>query len=512
MRSSPPPAAAPLAFLLAAVPLAAGLAQAPPPPLRGFDSYIESALRAWDVPGLAIAVVKNDSVVWARGFGVRELGRPEPVDARTIFANASTTKAFTAALVGMEVDAGVMTWDDRLTRWLPGLRLYDPYASAELTLRDAMSHRSGLGRADGLWYGSTLSRGEILRRLQFEQPSWSFRSTYGYNNNMFIAVGEALAAATHRSWDDLIRERILVPLGMTSTSTSVSALAGRDDVARPHAWRDGRTVAIPWRNFDNVGPAGSLNSNVTDMAQWVRLHLGDGVYDGRRLLSHAAIREMRRPNMPQRPDERTDSLLPEIHVRAYTMGWAVHDFRGRLVQVHDGALDGMRARVALMPEEHLGVVMFANSDQAGLLLQSLAYRVFDAYTGNLRRDWAADFLAYLQESRRREAADERRQDSTRARGTQPSHALDAYAGTYRDSLYGAVTIALENGALVARLGDWAQGDLEHWHYDVFRITWRDQEFGKDFVRFNTGFDGKVASLTIQDMDDFGRVAPDTPRH
>src|SRR5512135_2837489 len=187
-------------------------------PLAGLDAYLTQALRAWEVPGLALAIVKDDSVVYARGFGVRELGKPEPVDANTVFLAASTTKAFTAALVAMLVDSGRVRWDAPVTGYLPGFQLYDPYVTRELTVRDLLSHRSGLGRADALWYGTTLSREEILRRLRFERPSWSLRAQYGYNNNMFIAAGQVIAAVTGRPWDDVVRERIFQPLGMTRTT------------------------------------------------------------------------------------------------------------------------------------------------------------------------------------------------------------------------------------------------------------------------------------------------------
>jgi CubicO group peptidase (beta-lactamase class C family) len=476
-------------------------------PLAGLDAYLAQALRDWEVPGLAIAVVKDDSVVYAKGFGVRELGRVEPVDVNTVFLAASTTKAFTAALMAMLVDSGTVRWNAPVTTYLPGFQLYDPYATRELTVRDLLSHRGGLGRADALWYGSAYSREEILRRLRFERPSWSFRSQYGYNNNMFVAAGQVIAAVTGRTWDDVVRERIFQPLGMTRTTTSATALRGMDDVATPHARYDGRTTPIAWRNVDNIGAAGSINTTARDMAQWVRFQLSRGTYGGRRLLSDSAFRQMRQPNTPIRSDAATDSLWPEVHLRAYGLAWVLSDYRGRLVVSHGGALDGMRSQVGLLPEEGLGVVVLANSDQAGALLVGLQYRVFDAYTGGVRRDWSADLLADLRKGREREARDSAKTDSARIRGTQPSHPLAQFAGRYVDSLYGEMTVTEESGHLVLRFGTWASADLEHWHFDTFRAVWRDRELGTDVVTFAAAADGKVSRLTVKDLAEFER-APD----
>ena len=479
-------------------------------PLAGLDAYLAQAIRDWDVPGLAVAIVKDDSVVYAKGFGVRELGKPDAVDANTVFIAASTTKAFTAALLAMLVDSGKVRWNAPVTTYLPGFQLFDPYVTRELTVRDLLSHRSGLGRADALWYGSTYSRDEILRRLRFERPSWSLRAQYGYNNNMFIAAGQVIAALTGRPWDEVVRERIFQPLGMSRTTTSVTALRGMDDLATPHARYDGRMTPIAWRNFDNVGSAGAINTTVRDMAQWVRFQLARGTVGGRRLLSDSAFRQMRQPNTPIRSDAATDSLYPEVHLRSYGLGWVLSDYRGRLVVSHGGALDGMRAQVGLLPEEHLGVVLMANSDQAGSLLAGLQYRVFDAFTGGARRDWSADLLADLRKGREREARDSVKQDSARVRGTQPSHPLAQFAGRFVDSLYGEMSVREEGGHLVLRFGDWATADLEHWHYDTFRAVWRDREFGTDMVTFVTDVDGKPATLVVKDLAEFARAAEPKP--
>ena len=226
--------------------------------LKGLDAYVAQALKDWEAPGLAIAVVRHDSVVFARGYGVRELGKAETVDANTIFAIGSTSKAFTAALLGMLVDQGRIRWDDPVTRYLPGFQLYDPYVTREITIRDLLTHRSGLARGDGLWAASGYRRDEVIRRVRFLKPSWSFRSQYGYQNIMFLTAGELAGRVYGKSWDEVVRQQIFEPLGMTRTRTSVDALKGMDDVATPHERIDDAVRPVEWMNIDNIGPAGSI--------------------------------------------------------------------------------------------------------------------------------------------------------------------------------------------------------------------------------------------------------------
>jgi CubicO group peptidase (beta-lactamase class C family) len=251
-----------------------------PAPLRGFSAYVGEAVQRWAIPGLAIVVVKDDAAVYAQGFGVRRLGDTARVTSKTVFAIGSCTKAFTATALAMLVDSGRASWDEPVTRYLRGFELSDPYVTRELTVRDLLTHRSGLMRGDALWYATPYDRAEVLRRIRYLKPSWSFRSRYGYQNIMFLAAGEVVPAVTGMPWDDFVRRRIFDPLGMTATGTSVAALDTAGDVATPHERIEGRVRTIQWRNIDNIGPAGAINSNVLDMAQWVRLQLGGGLYRG----------------------------------------------------------------------------------------------------------------------------------------------------------------------------------------------------------------------------------------
>lgn len=467
------------------------------------DAYIERAIAEWQVPGLAIAIVRNDSVVHARGYGVRKLGEPARIDERTMFAAASTTKAFTSALIAMLVDEKKMRWDDPATLHLPGFQLYDPYVTRELTIRDLLSHRSGLSRGDLSWYGTQADRDEVIRRVRFLRPSTSFRSSYGYQNVMYVAASQAAARVAGKSWDELIDERIYTPLGMDATVTSVRDLAGRENVAQPHALVEKKVVAIPYRNVDNIGGAGAMNSNAWEMAQWVRLQLANGAYGGRQLISPAAMREMRSPHTIIQLDTLAQRINPATHLRAYGLGWNMEDYRGRLVFAHGGNLDGMSSVVGLIPEENLGVVILVNMNQVALPT-AIMRRLWDMHLGGTPGDWSNVFLNLRRDAIVRSDSTERKLAEDRVGRTRPSLPLQSYAGTYSDSLYGRIAIRVEGNKLVADAGPSWLGDAAHWHYDTFRIIWRDPMMGKSFATFVIGPRAKVESVRLSGWTEFRR--------
>lgn len=497
-------------LLLAVVLLLVGLqiAYAQEPLGPAFDDYVNNAIKEWQVPGAAIAVIKDDRIVLAKGYGLRELGKPALVDERTLFAIGSSSKAFTAASIAMLIDEGKLKWEDPATKYLPGFQLFDPYTTRELTVGDLITHRSGLERGDLLWYASSYDRDEILRRVRYLKPSWSLRARFGYQNIMFLAAGQLIPAITGKNWDDFLRERIFVPLDMKSTSTSIKALANSDDVATPHSKIDDKVQPVAWRNIDNIAPAGSINSNVVDMAQWVRLQLGVGSYQNKRLLSSGAIKEMQAPQTIIRLEGNMERLYPEAHFLSYGMGWFLSDYRGRKVVEHGGAIDGMRAEVALMPEEKLGLVILTNL-HGNVLPQALMFKIFDSYLGAPPRDWSSEMLKVVKGLEEQAKTTEKKTEGERVKGTSPSLPLDRYAGTYRSDMYGEAKVGFENGKLITRFGPNFTGDLEHWHFDTFRVIWRDRMQGKGFVSFRLNKQGKVDELNIENLSNFTR-APDPP--
>ncbi len=474
-------------------------------PLQGFDDYVNKAIKDWEVPGVAIAVVKDDKVVFAKGYGVRELGKSDPVTANTVFAIGSSSKAFTSAALSMLQDEGKLKWDDPASKYLVNFQLFDPYASREATVSDLLSHRVGLERGDRLWYATAYDRNEVLRRIRYLKPSSSFRSKFGYQNIMFLAAGQIIPSITGESWDDFVRERIFVPLGMNSTNTTVTTLKNVKDLAAPHVRIDGKVKPVPYRLIDNIGPAGSINSNVTDMSQWLRLQLNNGKFGDKQLISQANIKEMQSPHTIIPLEGLYTSIYSEAHFLNYGMGWFLSDYRGRKMVEHGGAIDGMRGAVAMIPEEKIGVVILGNMN-GSILPQVLANRVFDMYLApGKEKDWSGDVLKTIKaaEAQAKTAADKREAD--RVKNTQPSLSLEKYAGDYADEMYGDAKITFENGVLKATFGPYYNGTLEHWHYDTFRIKWQDEVEGQSFVNFKLNSQGKVETMSIEGLADFKRA-------
>ena len=470
-------------------------------PFDGLNFYILKAMREWDTPGLAIAIVKNDSIIFAKGYGVRKLGEKTPVTPQTVFAIASTTKAMTVACLAMLVDEGKLKWDDPVTKYIPWLQLSDPTTTRELTVRDLLCHRSGLDRADGLWSVSQFSREETLRRVRLLKPASSFRSRFGYNNNMFIAAGELIPAITGKSWDTFIAERLFKPLGMTRTGTSVSTLQGMDNVASPHYRIDDVVQPVNWENSDNIGGAGAVNSSAMDMAQWIRLNLNNGVFASKRLLSLRAMREIQSSQTVIRIDSADAALRPSVHFRSYGLGWFLQDYLGRKVVYHTGSLNYMRTRVLFVPEEQFGFVILQNSTSESLH-ESIGYWILDRLLGGKQRDWSAELLTISNETEAKSKDAKKQREEARVKGTNPSLALDKYTGTYEDELYGRLVVHLQDGKLTMKLSASYEGVMKHWHYDTFEITWKDRTAGEDTIVFIIGADGKVESLRWEGFAEF----------
>jgi CubicO group peptidase (beta-lactamase class C family) len=489
----------PAILLLSLLPSAAW---SQPAPLRGLDAYVERAMREWEVPGLAIAVVRGDSVIFARGYGVREAGRPERVDEHTLFPIASTTKAMTVAALGMLVDEGKLRWDDPVSNHLPALQLQDAYVSRELTVRDLLTHRSGLARNDLLWIAAPFDRAEILRRARHLPPSEGFRTQYGYHNIMYIAAGEVVGAASGRSWDDFLAERIFTPLGMTRSTTRAEVLATRENVSVSHTRVDGRVQAVERRDYDNIGGAGAAFSSAREMAQWVRLQLGGGSYAGKRLLAAATLKEMHTPQTVMRSDSVAERLFPDTHFRAYGLGWFLQDYRGRKLVHHSGSINYTRTQVGMIPAEGIGVVVIANLSSSNLQL-ALMYRVLDAFAGAPPRDWSGEYLALSRRARERSAEQERATDSARVPGTRPSLAPEYRSGA--SDLAGEMRVAHENGRLVLRYSPDYVAELEHWHHDTFRAVWRRPGFGRAFITFTLDPRARVAAMQVEEFGDFRRA-------
>ncbi|HEV8195112.1 MAG TPA: serine hydrolase [Gemmatimonadales bacterium] len=476
---------------------------APAPDLKAFDRYVAQAVRDWRIPGLAIAVVRDDSLVFARGYGVLDLTKPTPVDVHTRFAIGSTTKAMTSAALGMLVDEGKLRWDDRVIDYLPDFRLYDPYVTRELTVRDLLTHRSGLPGTDLLWFRRDYTLDEMIRRLRFVRPESSFRSHWSYQNVVYAIGGALVAKISGMPWEDFIRTRIFAPLGMTESEPLVAGIELKPNVARPHADIRDTVRAVPIRTTDPVASAGSVWSSVSDMSKWMRFILDSGRVGTRRLLTPATFTELITPQI--RADQATYAAslsLARPHIFSYALGWFVQDYQGETVWMHTGSIDGMVAIIGLLPDRRTGVYVLANRDHAELR-HALMYKVFDLYTGKPERDWSADLLKVLSAQDRSEAP------ATRAAGApSPSLPLEGYAGSYVDSTYGAVDVSVQNGVLQARFGQEELGTLAPWGFESFRATGPAPESGHTMFTFVRSGD-RVTALQLFGVT-FARAATTTP--
>jgi len=483
--------------------------QRPSRALDGFDAYVARAVSDWRVPGLAIVVVKDDSVVFIKGYGVRELGKPDPVTVHTRFGNMSTTKAFTAMLVAMLADSGRLSFDDPVQKYEPQVQFADPYVTREITVRDLLTHRVGFGDPDYLWGGSGLDFATITRRLRFVPAQTSFRSRFQYNNVTYALAGDVAAHAAGTTWQSLLHARILGPLGMTETLADASELKGSGiiDVTAPHGIvRDTvRVLPASLDGIDDIAPAGSIFSTAADMAKWLRFLLDSGKAAGRRLVSTQNFAELFKPQqIVQRPFYPT-ARLTHPHFQAYGLGWILQDYRGEFIAIHTGSIEGRSAIVGLIPDRRLGLAIFTNLDHSELR-HALMYTVFDRFIGrsNPAHDWSAEMRAMYKALADSTRAARAAQESKRIAGTHPTLPLERYAGTYADSLYGTATVGLTNGRLTLQAGT-ASGQLEHWQYDIFRITWADPFWDPAYVSFELDLDGTVGAVRLVDGGSYRRV-------
>jgi CubicO group peptidase (beta-lactamase class C family) len=473
--------------------------------LNHLETYIPEAMQEWGIPGLALAVVKDGDVALAKGFGVCELGKSEPVNEHTLFAIASNTKAFTATALGLLVQEGKLTWDDPVVKHLPGFQLYDPYVTHAITIRDLLCHRSGLPTWGGdlIAYGSRYTRDEILHRVRHIPPALGFRSAYSYSNLMYLAAGQIIAAVTPLSWDDFIQQRFFQALGMSRSNTSVRELAGKGNVAMPHELRNGQKRVVPYHPNDNKAPAGSINSTVWDIAQWLRLQLDNGRFHGEQLVDPQIIEETRTLHTPIPIPPSVRKLIPSQHFSAYGLGWGLMDYQGRLVVHHDGGLDGMESMVGFLPEEQLGIVILTNY-LPHYFLSPLFYGIVDAYLQVPRQDWNQMLLAQHKESVAKKAEEKKRLLDARVQGTQPTLPLKEYAGKYTSVLYGDAIVREEEGKLSLQMlaHPAVAGELVHWHYDTFLCRWTDPVWDQSLIPFITNGQGQVQEFRVKVREDW----------
>jgi CubicO group peptidase (beta-lactamase class C family) len=495
--------------LLATASLAPPALAAPP---AGFDQRVEGLRTSFGVPGVTIAIVENGQPTLARGWGVREIGTAKRVDADTIFATGSTGKAFTAAALAVLVDQGRIKWDDKVIDHMPYFRMYDPWVTREMTVRDLLVHRSGLGLGAGdLLFvpNSDRSRKEITLALQHIKPATSFRSAYAYDNILYIVAGQLIQEVSGLTWEQFMRRHVFQPLGMNNSTVSQSELAASPNRAEPHARLDGpirglgRQVKLgPEADLaPAAAPAGGLAISANDMTRWLQAQLGKGKIagSGRTLVSAENIEEMWTP-VTLTPRDRfpgAEFKPVEPTSQAYALAWTVQDYRGTQLVWHRGAVFGSLAAVALVPERNMGIYVAVNSEE-GEMIRGLVYELLDHYLGHRQANWPEKLRAFRL-ARANEAAKALAAPAARPAKAGPSLPLSRYAGDYVDPWYGRISIRRYGGRLAIDFprSKGMNGILQHWQYDTFKTNFVDKQIEPAFVTFSIGAEGQVDRVTMK---------------
>ena len=456
-----------VAILGSAWTAAAQPARAPAASLRGLDQYITATMPDWGVPGVAVAVVKDDRIVYSRGFGVRRLDDTSRVTPETMFAIGSITKSFAAAALGILVDEGRIGWRDPVVSRLPGFAMATPEATAGTTIEDLLSHRTGLPGENVVFWGSDVGRAEVVRRIRFLPLAYPPRTTFEYQNLAFVTAGEIVPAITGTSWDDFVAERVFRPLGMSRSTTRVSEVSKFGNVATAHAPRNGKVAPISLLNLDNAGPAGSIVSSSLDMARYARLQLQRGTLEGTRILTDSTVRQLHAGRTIVPVQSGIGLAFPDAHLIQYGLGWFIQDYHDHLIVTHGGQTDGMHANLLLAPELGLGIVVLTNAVMFGYPI-ALSYRILDGFLGRPARDWSRELKSRLAPFNEAPPA-----PPAAVAGRRPAIPPSGLVGRYRDDYLGEAVVSAEGQQLsLAMLG--RKVALSHWRDEQYAVHWPDQ--------------------------------------
>jgi len=471
---------------------------------QALDDYIASSIKQFEIPGAAVAVVKEGRIVVAKGYGVRTLGKPEPVDADTIFDIASLTKSFTAAAIASMVDEGLLDWDKPVRSYMPALEFSDPYLTANVTLRDLLCHRTGI-RNNAAPFRGHLSRAQVIGLFKSLEPVQPFRTRWEYSNIGYALAGEIAASVSGSSWEQIVTRRLIEPLGMSRTTAYFDAAPAMENIADGHVVTDGvQRVALRGSERLSTAAAGAVQSSARDLATWLLFQLGDGTLNGKRILSMASMAEMHAPQVyvPSTAEFRKSRQLE--HFAAYGFGWQVWDYRSHYMLWHTGNGDGQLAYMLLLPDSKIGIAVLTNSWRTSVLLNlAMAQRIMDHYLDLSTRDYVAEYRESWRKSAEQDGADERALESSRLKNTSPSLPLSAYAGKYQDALGLEILVTLEKGTLALRYSGGATASLTHWHRDTFRLSWANPFYqGRPaFASFDIDERGKLGGLRMELMRD-----------
>jgi CubicO group peptidase (beta-lactamase class C family) len=467
--------------------------------LKKIDKYLEKSRIDWGVPGMSVALVKDGEVIFNKSYGTLSVDSKTAVDENSLFAIASNTKAFVSTALAVLVDEGKIDWDDKVIDYLPAFKMYDPYVTAEITIRDLLCHRAGLGTFSGdvIWYKSQKPASEIIKQIQYVPQAYSFRSGYGYSNLMFITAGEVIRAVTGKAWDEYVKENFFEPLGMSRTVTSTSSLENMKNVATPHKSVDGENKPIDWVNWDNMGAAGGIISSTADMAKWINFNLNRGIIGNDTILSPDQQNVLWTIHNSFALTENAKEWIPGRHFNGYGLGWGLYDYYGRMVVTHSGGYDGMYSRVAMVPDENFGFVLLTNN-MTGIITPMMMYLINSVLEEDTQ-DWSQKYLD--REGGGSVAETIAAIKEAKKRGTQPTLDKKEMIGTYFDPMYGNIHVKQREDKLRLEFEEAPDlsATLVHWHNDSYEISWDQTHAWFDFgiVSFNSNSQLKVEGLTFE---------------
>jgi CubicO group peptidase (beta-lactamase class C family) len=483
-----------------------GLLHGQPLTSKQIDSLAERSMKAFDVPGIAVAVIKDGKIIHEKGYGVRSLNTQQKMDENTLFGIASNSKAFTAAALGILMDEGKIKLDDKVRDYIPEFKLYSPYVTEEFTIRDLLTHRSGLGLGAGdlMFFpdSSDFVLKDILYNLRFLKPVSGFRTKYDYDNNLYIVAGEVVARVSGKSWDDFVQQSIIDPLGMVKTATSFDRLTDKSDVIDGHAPVDGKVQVIARSSMKVGHSAGGINSNISDLCKWVQLWLNKGKYgDGlsKTLFSENVYNEM---TSPQTIIQVNAPGPYNTHFAAYGLGFFLSDVKGYKQITHTGGLEGMVTQVTIIPEINLGIIVLTNQQEGGAF-RSITDQIKDGYFGIKGTDRVTEYSArrtnqlaaanHLVDSVWKEI--DRVQHSTNEKTD-----INLFAGTYKDAWLGDITISVKNGRawFDSKRSPKLTGELFHYKGNTFVVKWKDRSMDADaFVNFSLDEEGRASGIKMR---------------
>lgn len=456
--------------------------------MQGLNEFIDQAMREWKIPGLAIAIVKDSQIIFCEGFGKRDVEQNLIVTPQTLFAIGSCTKSFTTMAMSILVERGLLDWDKPVRNYLPTFKLYDSYATEHITPRDLVTHQSGLPRHDAMWSQSPFTRKEIIERLQYLEPTHELRTVFQYQNLMYITAGYLVGEIAESTWEEFVQEEIFKPLDMRDSNFSVEKSKKAADFALPYAEKEDQIEEIPFFNGDVSGPAGSINSNVVDMAKWLLLHLNQGKYGNKQIISPSHLQEMYSPQVVM-----TQTLeYKELFYYFYGLGWAITSYRGHNLIQHGGNINGFAARTTLLPEDNIGIVVLTNLDR-NPVINTVTYYVCDRLLGLDEVPWNERMKEKYAQAKEATAKAKEQIASDRKTGTQPSHPLEDYTGYFEHPGYGILSVEINDNRLTATHNSNIY-KLEHYHYDTF-VEYELFEQPK-LISFLTDTKGNISSLTV----------------